>query len=226
MIDFHTHTIWSDGDLIPAELVHRAFVIGYRAIALTDHVDASNIEHVVPGLVRAAVSLRGSYDITVLPGAELTYVPPALIPEMIQQARNLGARIVVVHGESPVEPVPRGTNAAAIKGGCDILAHPGLITEEDAAESAEKDVCLEISARKGHSLTNGHVAAMALKTGAKLILNTDTHSPSDLITRKTAEQILLGVGLDALAVANTFKNSEHLLYEYEKSLKESLKEGD
>jgi len=212
VIDLHTHTIWSDGELIPAELVHRALVMGYRAIALTDHVDASNIEQVVLGLVKAAESLRGSYDITVVPGAELTYVPPRLIQDVILQARALGARIVLVHGESPVEPVPHGTNAAAIKGGCDILAHPGLITEEDAALAAEKGICLEISGRKGHSLANGHVAATAARTGAKLILNTDTHSPSDLITRDTAERILLGVGLDALGVAEAFKNSE-ILYE-------------
>jgi len=213
VIDLHTHTIWSDGELIPAELVYRAFTMGYRAIALTDHVDASNIEQVVTGLVKAAKSLRGSYDIKVLPGAELTYVPPDLIPDMILQARDLGAVIVVVHGESPVEPVPIGTNTAAIKGGCDILAHPGLIKEEDAAGAAEKGICLEISGRKGHSLTNGHVAAMAAKTGAKLILNTDTHSPSNLITKKMAERILLGVGLDALGVAKAFKNSENLLYD-------------
>lgn len=213
MIDLHTHTIWSDGELIPSELVHRAFVMGYRAIALTDHVDASNMEQVVTGLVKAAESLRGSYDIIVVPGVELTYVPPRLIPDMILKARALGACIVVVHGQSPVEPVPHGTNAAAIKGGCDILAHPGLITEEDASGAADKGICLEISGRKGHSLTNGHVAAIATKTGAKLVLNTDTHSPSDLVTRETAEQILLGVGLDALGVAKAFKNSENLLYE-------------
>ena len=44
MIDLHTHTLYSDGELIPAELWRRAQVKGYRYLAITDHVDASNFE--------------------------------------------------------------------------------------------------------------------------------------------------------------------------------------
>jgi len=47
MIDLHTHTTFSDGELIPSELVRRAETLGYRAIAITDHVDFTNIEHVL-----------------------------------------------------------------------------------------------------------------------------------------------------------------------------------
>jgi Histidinol phosphatase and related hydrolases of the PHP family len=41
MIDLHTHSIFSDGELIPAELTRRAAVAGYRAMAITDHGDFS-----------------------------------------------------------------------------------------------------------------------------------------------------------------------------------------
>jgi len=37
MIDLHTHSLFSDGELIPSELVSRAAAAGYRAIAITDH---------------------------------------------------------------------------------------------------------------------------------------------------------------------------------------------
>ena len=37
--DLHTHTVFSDGELIPAELVRRAMVLGHDVIAITDHVD-------------------------------------------------------------------------------------------------------------------------------------------------------------------------------------------
>ncbi len=47
MIDLHTHSSFSDGELIPSELVRRAFVLGYTAIAITDHVDYTNIEHIL-----------------------------------------------------------------------------------------------------------------------------------------------------------------------------------
>jgi len=44
MIDLHTHTTFSDGELIPAELARRAAKAGYRAMAMTDHADFSNLE--------------------------------------------------------------------------------------------------------------------------------------------------------------------------------------
>jgi histidinol phosphatase-like PHP family hydrolase len=91
--------------------------------------------------------------------------------------------------------VPPGTNRKAIEAGVDILAHPGLITEEETGLAREKNVVLEISARKGHSLSNGHVARMARKFGAALVLNTDTHSPDDLISRERALRVALGAGL-------------------------------
>ena len=53
MIDMHTHTIFSDGELIPSELVRRAVVHGYRAIGITDHVDFSNVEHVLSNVKKA-----------------------------------------------------------------------------------------------------------------------------------------------------------------------------
>ena len=48
MIDLHTHSIFSDGELIPSELVRRARIKGYRAIAITDHGDASNLDFIIP----------------------------------------------------------------------------------------------------------------------------------------------------------------------------------
>ncbi len=196
MVDLHTHTTFSDGELIPSELVRRAQVLGVRYLGITDHGDLSNLEIIVPAMVRVALQLNGVLeDIRVIPGIELTHVPPSEIPSLISMARGLGARIVVVHGETLVEPVAPGTNLAAIEGGADILAHPGLITEEEVTLAAEKRVYLEISSRRGHSLANGHVARLARKLGAPLVFNTDAHAPGDLIDRDRAFGVLLGAGL-------------------------------
>lgn len=211
MIDLHTHTLFSDGELVPSELVRRALVRGYRAIALTDHMDESNLDFAVPRIVQVAKKLSGQMPITVIPGTEITHVPPADIPFLVKEARKLGARIVVVHGETVVEPVAEGTNRAAIEAGADILAHPGLISDEDMKAAAEKGIFLEISARKGHSLSNGHVAKMALQYSVPIILNTDSHSPGDLITKDFAETVLLSAGLDRKAAASAFSNSEELV---------------
>jgi histidinol phosphatase-like PHP family hydrolase len=77
----------------------------------------------------------------------------------------------------------------------DILAHPGLITHEEVEIAKENDIALEISARRGHSLSNGHVAKVALEVGANLVLDTDTHSPEDIISYETAHKLALGAGI-------------------------------
>ncbi len=212
MIDFHTHSLFSDGELIPSELVRRAVTFGYRAIAITDHMDSSNMEFIIPKIVKVSGDLSRFYPIKVVPGGEITHVPPEMFAEVVKEARKLGARIIVAHGETIVEPVIQGTNRAAIEAGVDILAHPGLISENDLLAAKDNGVSLEISARKGHSLSNGHVAKEALRLDVPIVINTDTHSPSDLIKREMAEKVLLSAGVPANRIEKVFEHAESLVY--------------
>jgi len=218
LIDFHTHTLFSDGELVPSELVRRAHTKGYRAIGITDHVDASNLDFVTERIVKVARELNEFQDTMVIPGVEITHAPPGQIPELVVEARRLGAVLVVVHGETPVEPVAPGTNQAAIESRTDILSHPGFITPELARLARENKVFLEITARHGHSLTNGHVARVATEAGARLVVNTDTHGPENLITRERALQILMGAGLTEAQAYEAFANNEALLADLRKLL--------
>lgn len=211
MIDLHTHSIFSDGELIPAELIRRAVAAGYEALAITDHMDQSNIDFVIPRIIKAINAMQPHVPITIIPGAEITHVPPPLIPDIVKEARRLGAKIVLVHGETIVEPVAKGTNRAAIEAGADILAHPGIISYDDLLYAKEKAVALEITARKGHSLANGYVAKWALKLGIPIVVNTDAHSPSDLITKDFALKILLASGNDESVLEHAFQHSRYLV---------------
>lgn len=197
MIDLHTHTFFSDGELVPAEHLRRVEVLGYKAVAITDHADSSNMDWIIPRIVQAADDLNRYSNTLLIPGIELTHVPPEMFAELTAKARKLGARIVVAHGETVVEPVRPGTNRAAIEAGVDILSHPGLITTADAKLAASKGVFLELSGRKGHSLTNGHVAKIAQETGALLAVNADAHGPGDFLTAKMAEVVAFGAGISA-----------------------------
>ena len=208
MIDLHTHSFFSDGVLIPSELIRRAEAAGYEVIALTDHVDASNIDLVIPRIVHAIEAIQPHVTIRAIPGAEITHAPPQTIPGLVAQARSLGAHLVLVHGETITEPVIPGTNRAAIEGGADILAHPGIITEEDLQEAKETGITLEITSRKGHSLANGHVARGALRYSIPLCVNTDTHSPGDLISRQYAARVLRAAGIDEPHIASIFEHSK------------------
>ncbi|NVM57545.1 MAG: histidinol phosphate phosphatase domain-containing protein [Desulfobacterales bacterium] len=211
MIDLHTHSIFSDGVLVPSELVRRAEVLGIKAIGITDHADASNLDFIIPRIVAVSEKLNRVHHIKTVPGIELTHVPPSQIGPLAEQAHFLGAKIVVVHGETIAEPVISGTNRAALVAHIDILAHPGLISEEEVVMAAEKGIFLEITARKGHSLTNGHVAKLARKHGAELVLNSDAHEPGDLMTEQWARQIALGAGLSEKDFERMQKNAESLL---------------
>lgn len=211
MIDFHTHTVFSDGELIPAELARRAKVAGYRALAMTDHADSSNIDIILENVLRFAKKHGHYFDIDVFAGVELTHVPPGLIGEMTDYARKAGAQIVVCHGETIVEPVAEGTNLAAIEAKVDVLAHPGMITDVEVKLAAEYGVCLEITTRKGHSLTNGHVASLARKHGAKLVINNDAHAPGDLVGLEMRRKVALGAGLGIEEYAQAEENSRELV---------------
>jgi putative hydrolase len=211
MIDLHTHTFFSDGELVLSELIRRAEAIGYKAIAITDHVDSSNIDLIVPRIVSAIKKIRSYISVEAIPGAEITHVPPQLIPDIVKEARHLGAKIVVVHGETLAEPVKPGTNRAAIESNADILAHPGIISEDDLLFAKEKGVTLEITSRKGHSLSNGYVAREAMRFGVPLCMNTDAHGPSDLITMDFARKILLASGVDANRTEFVFDHSKAIV---------------
>lgn len=197
MFDYHSHTVFSDGDLIPSELVRRAAKLGNEGIALTDHVDFSNYDFILRSLLQAKKELKDDWEISVLIGVEITHVPPLKIDKLVKKAKRSGAEIIVVHGESIVEPVANGTNKAAVSNETvDILAHPGFITEDEVDLAKENDVLLEITARVGHSLTNGYVASLAKKMGAKVVIDTDTHSPNDLINDEMAMMVLMGAGFE------------------------------
>lgn len=212
--DFHMHSLFSDGDLLPSEIVRRTNVLGNRVIAITDHADPSNMEHVIRSLVRAS-DFTAKYvdDFRLVPGVELTHVPPKSIPSLAREAKKLGAVLVVVHGETPVEPVQEGTDDASCR--CqdvDILAHPGMITEEAMVNAKENGIFLELSYRGGHCLGNGHVARLAKKQGAMLLVDSDAHNIGDHMTPADALGVAQNSGLSVSEAERVvFENPNILL---------------
>ena len=197
LYDLHTHTILSDGEMLPSELVRRMAVLGYTTVAITDHVDTSNAESVVKTLLDVQESAR-LFGVRLLCGVEITHVPPSLIAAVARQAREAGADIVIVHGETTVEPVAPGTNHAACA--CrevNVLAHPGLITHEDARLAQENGIALEITSRGGHNRTNGHVVRIARETSCQMVVDSDAHAPHDLLDKTGKETVAQGAGLTA-----------------------------
>jgi len=193
--DFHMHSTMSDGELLPMELIRRAAYADHRAVAITDHTSFSNIDWIVESVTRDCEKAE-AWGIEAIPGVELTHVPVKHLDDAIKRSRKAGAEIIVIHGETLVEPVERGTNLKAVSNpDVDILAHPGMLTIDEAERAAKNGIFLEVSCRKGHSLANGHVVAMAREAKAKMLVNTDSHSPEDLSSMAFANTVARGAGM-------------------------------
>ncbi|MFA6430767.1 MAG: histidinol phosphate phosphatase domain-containing protein [Candidatus Margulisiibacteriota bacterium] len=208
-IEFHSHSIFSDGALLPAGLVREAEIRDHMALTISDHVDASNIDETIKSLVRFEKETRGKSPVTFIVGAEISYVVPSQILTYAKKAKKLGAKIIIVHGESTSEEVYPGTNHEAVsaKDIVNILAHPGNIAEEDVILAAKNGIYLELSAKHGHKDGNKHVAKLALQYGAKMLVDTDAHDEKGLITQEQAFQIAKDAGLSDTDAVRTVRDN-------------------
>jgi histidinol phosphatase-like PHP family hydrolase len=201
----------SDGSLLPSEVAMRYLAAGYKTIAITDHADYSNIDSVIKSILNFTRNWPKNFPITVLAGIELTHLPLKQFKPLAKYGRSEGIEIIVAHGETVVEPVIHGTNRAALESDIDILAHPGLITDEEAKLAKKNGIFLEITSRAGHRDTNRHVAEKALKIGAKLILSTDSHEPEDVIKPIHLNGFAFKAGLDEGEINKIYKNVAEFL---------------
>ncbi|MFA4888846.1 MAG: histidinol phosphate phosphatase domain-containing protein [Candidatus Omnitrophota bacterium] len=215
MYNLHCHSLHSDGALLPSEVAVRYAAAGYKLIAITDHADYSNIEFASKAILEFCRHWPLVSAIKVLPGIELTHIPPQQFKPLVKYAREIGIKIIVGHGETIMEPVTPGTNCAALEAGIDILAHPGLITDSDAKLAKQKGVFLEITSRKGHATTNRHVVEKALEIGCRLILDTDSHQPEDIISPEELKKTGLKAGLNTKQIEKIYQDVERFLKERE-----------
>ena len=71
LCDFHTHSLLSDGDLIPIELIRRAFVGGYDAIAISDHASLGSLERVLQDVIKECELARSHWKIMAIPASSI-----------------------------------------------------------------------------------------------------------------------------------------------------------
>lgn len=211
MYDLHTHTLLSDGVLLASELAVRYMAAGYKAIAICDHADYSNIDNIIDSILNFTRNWPIDSSIKIFPGIELTHLPLQQFNPLAKYARSKGIKIIVAHGQTPAEPVVKGTNRAALEADIDILAHPGLISDDDVRLAKEKGVFLEITARRGHRDTNNHVASRALELGARLIIDTDCHSPEDILTNEQLKEVAFKAGISLEQTEKIFLDVERFL---------------
>jgi len=209
--DFHTHTVITDGELLPIESIRRARVLGYKAIAITEHLGAEDPAPLLERLKQECRMGSEGFGVQAFFGVEITHVPPKFIAAVAGRARKAGAQVILVHGETVAEPVARGTNWAAVGSDIDILAHPGLLAPREARATAAKGIFLEVTSRPGHAYTNGHVVATGRAAGAAFLINSDSHAPKDMMGEDMAARIGMGAGLDQKELHRTLKDNPRQL---------------
>src|SRR3989338_6778831 len=211
MYNLHTHTLLSDGALLPSEVAVRYLSLGYKAIAITDHADYCNIKSTVAAILNFTRHWPKSSGIKVLPGIELTHLPLEQFKPLSNYARKAGIKIIIAHGETLVEPVIKGTNRSALDADIDILAHPGLISDADIKLAKKKNIFLELTSRRGHRDTNKYVAGQGVKFGAKLILNNDSHIPEDIISPQSLTEVGINSGLSRAQINKIYQDVNEFL---------------
>jgi histidinol phosphatase-like PHP family hydrolase len=209
--DFHCHTFLTDGRASATDMWREADMLGHKVLAVTDHVALEDPKPLLDRLRQEAVQWEGE-ELTTLVGVEVTMVTPRKIPDVVRAARRAGAEIVIVHGETPANPVPPGTNRASVElNDVDVLAHPGFLTVEEAELAKTHDVILELSARALHMVTNGHVARTALEVGNDLVVDSDAHATDQLVSAHHARQIAQGAGVPEATLTRVLRETPERL---------------
>ena len=212
MIDFHISIHQGFG---VASALRYASLAGIRFAGLVMPSDGTGLSRIAD--FSAQVRRLSLYaNVEAWAGVELCHIPPALLPEAVREAREAGARLVLVYGESIMDQVDQGTNFAAIEAGADIITHPGLVDAETAAFAAERDVAFEFTSCPRHALTNAHTAAMALKYGVPLVRGSNASCAEELTTRAFWPSVIKGadtgiVGGNDVNLAEHLRKSEEML---------------
>lgn len=212
MIDFH---IDINEQMPLSSAILYAKSIGLRAIALIvaaeyipgtaetadralpkDHIKTSPFPAQLMEKQEFVHKLSIYYDMQVFFGVQLQHIPPALLNETIQFYRALGISLIGVHGESISDLVENGTNFSAITAKADILYNPGLIDEKCVELAKENNVFLEISTHPKHAYTNAHIAKLAQKYGAKLVLGSCARTLHEIHSPAMQELILKGACIE------------------------------
>jgi histidinol phosphatase-like PHP family hydrolase len=71
------------------------------------------------------------------------------------------------------------------------------MTLKVAELAAKNNVFIEITTRRGHCITNAHVAKMAAEAGALMLLNSDTHDEDDLLSDQITKDVLRQAGINS-----------------------------
>lgn len=204
--DLHIHTKWSDGLNTTEEMIQSAINLSYEYIAITDH---SKSQHIAGGLdekelfkhIAEIDKLQKKYpQIRIFKGSEVDILSDGEMDYTDKILAQLDIVIASVHSgfKAAKEEMTKRVLRALDNKYVSILAHPTgrLINQRNQYEidmqkiiekAKERKIALEINSQPSRLDLNDANARTAVQSGAKLCINTDSH------TKESFQSIDLGI---------------------------------
>jgi len=223
--DFHTHTLYSDGDCIASSIVEAAEASGLAAVAITDHgpelsvgIDPAKI----PMMLQDIWTAKEDANIPVLTGMEANVVNVDGAIDLDDKIiKKLDILVVGMHtlGTPMQEELAENYFSAIMnamrKNWVDVVAHPfrlhndlaPYLSPEDITEfaelAAEKGIAIEINSK--YRVPSEEFLRACLKEGVKLSIGTDAHTAAEvgMVDWQMAVLKRIGAGEDDL-ILNKF----------------------
>ncbi len=202
--DLHIHSLYSDGHLSMAEMTGHFRDFGYEYVAFCDH---SKSAFYANGLSEERLwrqqdeirALNQQYsDFTILSGSEVDILPDGTLDFSDSVLEQLDFVIASIH--SAFKSDPTGRIIAAMKNPfVDVIGHPtGRLISRREAYPVEMKTIIDMAVKTGTALEinsfwdrldlNDINSKLAVESGVKLAINTDSHNEQHL------EMIQFGVG--------------------------------
>lgn len=197
--DFHVHTVHSDGANSVEEMVLAARKLGHEYVAITDHSKSIRIanglseEKMLKHVERIRKIGKKIEGIKVLAGSEVDVLPDGRLDYSDELLEKFDVVVGSVHsGFKSGSEAMTSRILTALENPCiDVLGHPtgrrigkreayAADMNEIFRTAAKNKVHLEINSHPGRSDLNDVNAMAARKHGCRFVIDTDSHSVSDL----------------------------------------------
>jgi putative hydrolase len=198
--DFHTHTLYSDGECLASTIAEAAEARGLAAVAITDHgpelsvgIDPAKI----PLMLQDIESAREDANILVLAGMEANVVNVNGAIDLDDEViKKLDILVIGLHtlGTPMQEELAKNYFLAIMNAmrnnRVDVIAHPFRLhnnlaphlstgdIDEFVKLAAEKEVAIEINSK--YRVPSEEFLRTCLKEGVKLSIGTDAHTTAEV----------------------------------------------
>ena len=199
--NFHTHTLYSDGECLASGIAEAAEASGLTAVAITDHGPELSVgisPGKIPLMLQDIETAREDANIPVLAGMEANVVNVSGAIDLDEEIiKKLDILVIGLHtlGGAPTQEELAKNYLLAITNAmrrqrADVVAHPfrlhsylaPYLSPEEIDEfvklAAEKGIAIEINSK--YRVPDEELLRACLREGVKLSIGTDAHTAAEV----------------------------------------------